>query len=341
VLKLTPTLAAADPLEHVVPHNLHEEPLFSVQLLSENTNSEILSRMGIEDGRLDFYITNHMLMTLVAAVVVGLAFAFLARRMRIRGDGVDAYVTRGRFAQLLETITVFIREEVVRPNLGHLTDKYIGYIWTVFFLILFANLLGLIPIGYFLVAVTGGSAPALSHWGGTATSNLALNGMLALCSFIMVIFVGIREAGAKNFVNHFNPVGWSLAMLPVGLLLFVLEWLGLVIKCIVLAMRLFGTMMAGHLVIAAFVGLIFASAGVSTLLGYGVGIAVVFGGAALLLLELFIALLQAFIFTFLTVLFIASGAVHEHEHEEEHEREVSPEPEAGSGIVGAGGGAAI
>jgi F-type H+-transporting ATPase subunit a len=99
-------------------------------------------------------------------------------------------------------------------------------------------------------------------------------------------------------------------------MLFVLEWMGLVIKCVVLAMRLFGTMMAGHLVIAAFVALIHkAYLGGGEALGYGVGVAVVVGGVALTLLELFIALLQAFIFTFLTVLFISSTAV---EHEEEH-----------------------
>ena len=99
-------------------------------------------------------------------------------------------------------------------------------------------------------------------------------------------------------------------------MLFVLEWMGLLIKCTVLAMRLFGTMMAGHLVISAFVMLIFTAAEVGSALGYGVGIAVVFGGTVLTLLELFICMLQAFIFTFLTVLFISSGAVHAHEEHE-------------------------
>ena len=95
-----------------------------------------------------------------------------------------------------------------------------------------------------------------------------------------------------------------------------LEWMGLLIKCTVLAMRLFGTMMAGHLVLTAFVMLIFTAASASTTLGYGVGVAVVIGGTMLSLLELFICMLQAFIFTFLTVLFISSGAVHEHEEHE-------------------------
>lgn len=313
-------LAAGDPLSHVLPHKLHKEPLFQVKLGGENLD---IPMFGIHDGVYSFYFTNHALMTLVVALVVLLTFMFVAKRVKASGTGVEAYETKGRLAQFFETICVFIREEVARPNLGHLTDKYIPYIWSVFFLILFANVLGLVPFGYALQVITGNN-PGLSYFQGTATSNLALNAMLALCSFIAVLFIGIREAGLKHFLNHFNPVGWSLAMLPIGIMLFILEWMGLIIKCVVLAMRLFGTMMAGHLVIAAFVGLIFVAGEVGAGLGYGVGIAVVLGGTALMLLELFIALLQAFIFTFLTVLFIATTAVTHHEEEEGHHQ---PEPE--------------
>src|SRR5690606_37226387 len=126
-----------------------------------------------------------------------------------------------------------------------------------------------------------------------------------------IIFIGIRETGAKAFFAHFNPLGWEdRKMLAIGIPLYFLEWMGLVIKCIVLAMRLFGTMMAGHLVIAAFVLLIFSAARYSHALGYGVEIMVILGGIALTFLELFIAFLQAFIFTFLTVLFISTAGTH-------------------------------
>lgn len=327
-MSMLPILAAADPLEHVVPHKLHDEPLFSIQLAAEGRDIPFL---GIYDGRLDFFITNHMLMTVLAAALLILAFAYAAKRIKPRGEGIEVYETPGIFAQLLETICVFIREEVARPNLRYLTDKYIPYIWSVFFLILFANLLGLVPIGYFLVTITGGAFPGLSHIGGTATANLALNGVLAICSFLMVIIVGVREVGTKNFLNHFNPIGWEGVgnKLLLGPMLFLLEWMGLIIKCVVLAMRLFGTMMAGHLAMGAFVGLIVTAGAYSTALGYGVGIGVVLANTGLMLLEIFIALLQAFIFTFLTVLFIATGAVHDHEeHGHDHEAEdpyVEPE----------------
>lgn len=285
-------------VSHVLPHALHSEPLFSLSVGSPTTN---IPAFGIRNGQYDFYITNHLVMTLVTAVVVVLTFAYVASRVRVRGEGLDAYRTKGRFGQLFETICTFIRDEVVRPNLHGLTDKYIPYIWSIFFFILFANVLGLIPFGYMLHALT--QNVAFSHWGGTATGNLSLNLVLATASFIAVVFIGIRETGAKAFFSHFNPIGWDdPKMLVIGIPLYFLEWMGLIIKCIVLAMRLFGTMMAGHLVIAAFVLLIFSAARVSVPLGLGVEVMVILGGILLTFLELFIAFLQAFIFTFLTVL---------------------------------------
>ena len=288
-------LAAANPVDHVLPH-------------------ELMNIAG-------FSVSNQLFMGVVSAVVLVAVFFYAAGRIRVAGTDTDAYLTKGVVANLLETMCVFIREEVARPNLKHLTDKYIKYLWTVFFFILFCNLIGMIPFGPILMTLGGllgaesDTVKSLSHWGGTATGNLSLNLPLALCSLIAICFIGYREAGMKHIIHHLNPVGWSLGMLPIGLMIFFLEILGLLIKCVVLAMRLFGTMMAGHLVIAVFISLI-PLTGVAM---FGIGIPVVLGGTALLLLELFIAMLQAFIFTFLTTLFIASFAVVEHEgHDDAH-----------------------
>jgi F-type H+-transporting ATPase subunit a len=307
-------LAATDPLSHAVPHRLHEQPIFSVTLGGKDLD---VPALFIKDGVYDFYITNHLSMTLFTGLLVILTFACVARRVRPRGEGLDAYKTRGKTAQLFEMLCTIIRDEVVRPNLGDKTDKYIYYIWTVFFFVLFANVLGLIPFGYILQSLTGDTH--LSHWGGSATGNLSLTAMLALCSFIAILFIGIRETGLKTFLAHFNPLGWGdTKMLLIGIPLYFLEWMGLIIKCTVLAMRLFGTMMSGHLVIAAFIGLVFLARETSSSLAYGVQILVILGGVLLTLLELFICFLQAFIFTFLTVLFI-SMVSHHHGHEHEHE----------------------
>lgn len=307
--------AADDPTSHAVPHRLFG-PFFQVRVGGPEVS---IPFFGVENGVYEFYVTNHLMMTFVTAVVLIIVAILCGRRISIYdGQGLRRYQTRGRLSQLFETICAYIRDEVTAPNLHGLTDKYIPFIWTVFFFVLFANVLGMIPVGYLLTMLTQDTH--FEHWGGTATGNLSLNGVLASISLFMIIFVGIRETSLRDFLNHFNPVGWEdVKMLPIALLLYVLEWLSLFIKCLVLAMRLFGTMMAGHLVLAAFVGLIFSVRALGDGAAYGVGIAVVFVGTALSLLELFICFLQAFIFTFLTVLFIASLAVHEHDESLDHD----------------------
>ena len=307
--------AADDPTSHAVPHRLFG-PIFQVPVGDEGTN---IPFFWVENGFYQFYITNHLMMTFVTAVILVLVAGLCSRRISIYdGQGLARYQTRGRLSQLFETMCAYIRDEVAAPNLHGLTDKYIYYIWTVFFFVLFANVLGLIPVGYLMTLITQDTH--FAHWGGSATGNLSLNAVLASISLFMIIFVGIRETSVKDFFNHFNPVGWDdVKMLPIALLLYVLEWLSLFIKCLVLAMRLFGTMMSGHMVLAAFVGLIFAVRTLGDGAAYGVGFAVVLVGTTLSLLELFICFLQAFIFTFLTVLFIASLAVHEHEDKADHD----------------------
>ena len=306
--------SAQDPTSHVIPHDVHG-PLFQVEVPGKH-----IPALNIIDGVYQFSITNHLLMSFISGVVVILVFKYVAGRVRVKGEGLEAYRTRGRFAQVFETMCSFMRDEVVRPNLHELTDKYIYYIWTIFFFVLFANVLGLVPIGPVLFLMSGASNEHLLHLGGTATGNLSLNVVLATGTFIAIIYIGIRETGAKAFFAHFNPLGWKdKKMLLIGIPLYFLEWLGLIIKCVVLAMRLFGTMMAGHLVLAAFIGLIFAAVEVSHGMAYGVQFAVIIAGIVLTLLELFICFLQAFIFTFLTVLFISLVASHhDDDHLEEH-----------------------
>jgi len=310
-------LASSDPISHAVPHALHTEPIFSVNFGDTN-----IPALNIKNGVYEFFITNHLMMTAVSAIAVILVFWFVSRKVRVKGEGLHAYQTRGRIAQLFETMLTFIRDEVVRPNLHELTDKYVSYVWTIFFFVLFANVLGLVPIGPIMYLLHGGgdANAHLLHYGGSATGNLSLNVVLATGSFFAILYIGVKETGLKTFLAHFNPIGWDdPKMLLIGIPLYFLEWLGLFIKCIVLAMRLFGTMMAGHMVIAAFIGMIFMAVEVSQGMAFGVGIAVIFGGIAMTLLELFICFLQAFIFTFLTVLFISMVASHHHEHDLEED----------------------
>lgn len=304
-------LAAKTPLEKVLPHEAFRLPFG-------------------EDG---VPVSNHLVMATVAAVIVAVLAKWMSGKINPAGKTqAKDFVTRGRFAQLIETLCEFIYFFVAKPQLKHLTDKYIPYIWTIFFFILTCNLLGLIPIAYILQLVSipflgvEGSY-AMKSFGGTATSNLAVNAPLALVSFIAIIYIGIKETGLKHFVGHFNPLGWNnKPMLAIGVPLFFLEWLGLVIKCVVLAFRLFGTMLAGHLVLYVLVDLIFQAAdNLGAGAGYAVGVPMVILSVGIFFLEIFVAFLQAFIFTFLTTLFIAMTAVteHDHDHEEEHDPSLS------------------
>jgi F-type H+-transporting ATPase subunit a len=305
------TLAAASLLDHVLPHELfHIGPIT---------------------------VTNHRLMMTIAAVLMLVVFFRAARAISVRGSGADAYVTKGRVSQIIEVVLVYLRDEMARPVLGKLTDRYIGYIWTTFFFILFCNLLGMVPwsnaahMVAWVAGVDEHSAMHLDHWQGTPTGNINVTGALAIVSFFMILFVGIRHSGLSYFA-HFAPVplwpvmkGSSPAMLPVAILLIILEIMGQFIKPFALAMRLFANMLAGHMVLGALIALIFiAAAGLGTIGGYALSLPVIAGSLAMSLLELFVAFLQAYIFAFLTVLFIAQGAVHEHE---EHDHEFEPHDE--------------
>jgi len=166
--------------------------------------------------------------------------------------------------------------------------------------VLTVNILGLIPI------------PAVSglfgiHLGGTATGNIWVTATLAIITMFMMIINGLR-IGGKSYIAHFCPGPLWLAPLLVPV-----EIIGLIAKVFALAVRLFANMIAGHILLAVLLSFIMAAGAVSTGLGLGVGLLVVSGSVAINLLELFVAFLQAFIFTFLTTLFIGMSVVFHHD----------------------------
>lgn len=276
--------AAPDPMSHVLPHTL----------------------FGLD------WFTNHHFMALVALVGGLLLLMYVAAKMPLSASTAEGYVTKGRIAQLFEALCVFLREEMARPLLGDLTDKYIKYIWSAFFFVLFGNLLGMLPIGAFFKLI---GMESLSHLGGAMTGNINFTGGLALVSLFMMVFVGLKENGF-GFIKHmwpvpFEPVWLLPVMLLVGLIVFILEVAGLFIKSFALCVRLFANMVAGHLVLASLIILALTAPAV----GKG---ASVLGATLFSFLELFVAFLQAYIFTFLTVIFISLGAVSHDDHDDHH-----------------------
>lgn len=368
-------LAAADPIDHVIPH--------------------FLFRVG------PINVTNQMFMAVVAAVLMLITFPLLFNRAHDEAPGG----ARNFFESILE----FLRVEVFRPALKEHTDRFVPFLWTIFFFILFCNLLGQIPIAEIITVLQGGKP---SHIGGTATGTIATTGALALCTFLFIHFSGIIQVAKSlidgtyghhdhheehtsagghgheaaqdiehmrgdalpadvpgdfsalgrptghygddqailrssqaaahpeepashghgmnpvaaalvatplyfwNFAPHpfkpapgGSPIGW-LADVPMWLMLLVLELVGAVIKPFALMIRLFANMIAGHIVLAVLVSLIPVTAGV--LVQLGVGIPVTLLSLLIRVLELFVAFLQAYIFTFLSTLFIASAVAPEH-----------------------------
>jgi F-type H+-transporting ATPase subunit a len=204
----------------------------------------------------------------------------------------------------VESVLQALREGVARPSLHEATDRFMPLLWTIFFLILIANLLGALPITPLLTIITG----APSHFGGTATSDISITLGLALCAFLAIHVGGVREQGFVHYVKNFAPhVPW-----PLLLLLVPLEILAAFVKPFALCIRLFANMIAGHIVLAILLG--FSSVLAQGVSGGSIGITVasVLGATAISLLELFVAFLQAYIFTFLTTLFIGMAVHPEH-----------------------------
>jgi len=187
----------------------------------------------------------------------------------------------------------FVRNEIAVKNIGEAdADRFTPYLLTAFFFILFVNLFGLIP------------------YAGTATANVNVTVMLALFTFAITQYAAIRAMGLGGFLAHLTG-GVPKSLAPLWIIMIPVEFLGLFTKPFALTVRLFANMVAGHFVILALLGLIFA---------ISVWVAPVSIGLALgiFLLELFVAFVQAYIFTMLSALFIGAGLVH-HGHDDDHE----------------------
>jgi F-type H+-transporting ATPase subunit a len=215
---------------------------------------------------------------------------------------------RGIFWNFFEFILTFIRDEVAKPYIGKEADRYVPFLWTVFLFVLFCNLLGMIP---FL---------------GSPTASFAVTSVLALGTYIFINVSSIMRHGLKAHLFSFAPhMDMPLAMkVPMILMLWPIEVLGLHIKCFVLAVRLFANMFAGHMVLATILLFIPAVNRHGEALFWGVSAASTLGVTALSMLELFVAFLQAYLFTFLTALFLggvlehaehAAGGHHDHGHD--------------------------
>jgi len=263
--------------------------------------------------------TIHMVSLILAAFVTFAILKIAAKRIAVGKDseGTDRYLTKGRLSQIIEVITLHLRNTVIRPVLGHETERYLPYLLSLFFFILTCNLLGMIPfadIQHVAGKVVVGSEYEWAVFGGTATSNLAVTAGLAIISFFVIQFHAFKSLGIGGWAKHLTG-GAPLYLLP---LMLPLEFLGMFIKPTALAIRLFANMVGGHTMLAVLTmfGMMTFQATSNWMITGTIEAVSVVAAVAISFLELFVAFLQAFIFMLLTAVFIAQMSHHGDEDEE-------------------------
>lgn len=231
----------------------------------------------------------HLLMLMAAGIICAI---YIPLGQRIRPGSAP----KGAFWNFFEALLTFIRDNVVKPYISHHADHYVPFLWTMFLFVLTCNLLGMFP---FL---------------GSPTANISMTGTLAFIVFVYIHMSGLMENGIQgHFFAFVPPMEMSIFIkLPILLMLVPIEFVGLIIKCFVLSVRLFANMFAGHMVLATILIFIWQARHFDPALFWTVTVSSVLGSVALNLLELFVAFLQAFIFTFLTALFLGSILHPEH-----------------------------
>jgi F-type H+-transporting ATPase subunit a len=273
-----------DIAHHIADSHELETP-FGIIHLPDNWKIPLGTNSHGQPRYLDLSPTKHLVYMLLAAVLVTVVLVLSARsnvQAQARGQP-----SKG-FAGAMEAMVLWVRQEVVLPNVGHHGEGYAPYLLTVFFFVLAMNLLGLLP------------------WGATATSNISVTAALAVMAFIVIEATGMRTLGFKGYMKTIFylppglPGGVGGAFLKVLLLVVMtpIELIGKLAKPFALAVRLFANMTSGHVLVLALLGLTF------LFQSYLVGIGASLLATGVMVLEVFVAFLQAFVFTLLTAVFI-------------------------------------
>ena len=281
-------------LHHVVDNQVIEYPGFCGGHFDWGCELDMKEVFGtsLRFGPVDLTPTRHVVMMWIAALILLVLVLVAVRGRKLVPHGLYNFV---------EVLVAFVRNEIAIPNMGaEHADRFVPYLVTAFFFILFMNLLGLVP------------------WSATATANLSVTMMMALFTFVLTQATAIRSMGVRGFLAHLTG-GVPRSLWPLWVIMVPVEIMGLFTKPFALTVRLFANMVAGHFVILALLGLIFV---ISPWVAFG-AVPMALG---IFLLELFVALVQAYIFTMLSALFIGAG-LESHGGHEEH---AHPGPGPGS-----------
>jgi len=280
-------LAAANPVEHVINHPTY-----------------VHKASG-------FWIWSSIQTNMILAAVIVLGVGYWASTKIKTGDesqGHDRYLTKNPLAHMIEVICTYLLKNTIEPLLHGRTKAYAPFLLTMFFYILVNNLLGLVPL-----LDVNHMFFHTSFIGGTATQSIWVTGVLAAIAGLMINIAGVKELGLTGYMKHLTA-GAPVFVWP---LMIVIEVAGTFIKPIALAIRLFANMTAGHILLAVLIGFVPMSLEKGLAIGVPVTLVSVVGAIAIYFLELFVAFLQAFVFMFLTTVFIS--LLSHHGHEEDHD----------------------
>lgn len=237
--------------------------------------------MDLEQPGAQLLLTNMQVFMLLSVLLIFIVLG-----------GVASYVRTGKGDILSRTFAgfcMFVRDDMVYPVMGQATGrKFLPYFLGVFFFVVFMNLVGLVPFS------------------ATPTAGIATTFGLAFFTLLIMVFGGMLVQGPVNYFKHLVPeVPWWLWPL-----MFLVELIGVIAKPFALMVRLFANMSGGHMVVLSFIGLIFLTAqDAGTSVGWGASPFAVGFGVFIMIIEAFVALLQAYVFTYLSILFVG-GSLH-------------------------------
>ncbi len=285
-------LAAGNPVDHVT-----DKPL-----------------PGFEESWL---LSNYSVMLVLCGIITALVVIPAARRIATGpAKSLEDYRAKGLWANLVEAVCLYLRDEVFRPVLEDQTDRYTPVLWTFFWFILVCNLVGLVPLldltAPLMIKLTGHEHA--SGIGGTATQSIWVTSALAVIAFLFWNLTAFFK-DPLGFIKHLTAgAPWFMwpIMVPV-------EIMGMFVKPVALALRLFANMTGGHIILAVLLSFVVALVKNLGAVGYGLALIPLLGATAINVLEILVAFIQAYIFTFLTCLFLGQLVVHEHEEHESHD----------------------
>ncbi len=235
----------------------------------------------------DISITKNVLAMFVSMAIMLLVFISVANAYKKRG----ATAPKG-LQSFVEPIIMFIRDDVAKPNIGAHYERFMPYLLTVFFFILLNNLLGLVPI------FPGGA---------NVSGNISITLALAAFTFVLTLIHGNRHYWGHILAMPGVPKWVLLILTPV-------EILGVFMRPLVLMIRLFANITAGHIIVLSFFALIFIFGQINAGMGYGISIVSLAFTIFMTLLELLVAFIQAFVFTFLSAMYLGAATEQPHHH---------------------------